>query len=85
MDFSDLLSQKDSIPVVDKTALSANLSVYKNNDVIVDPVSLDIKSTPANIQENKINTTPPSLNKKPVYAQTCNPYNYFGHIDILSV
>lgn len=85
MQFSDLLSQKDSIPVVDKTALSANLSVYKNNTVFVDPVSLDIKSTPTTVQENKINTTPPSLNNKPVYAQTCNPYNNFGHIDVLSV
>ena len=85
MDFSDLLSQKDSIPVVDKTALSTNLSVYKNKDVIVDPVLLDIKSTSTNIQENKINTTPPSLNKTPVFAQTRNPYNNFGHIDILTV
>ena len=85
MQFSDLLSQKDSIPVVDKTALSANLSVYKNNTVVVDPVSLDIKSTPTNIQENKINTTPPSLNKTPVFAQTCNQYNNFEHIDILTV
>lgn len=85
MQFSDLLSQKDSIPVVDKTALSANLSVYKNNTVFVDPVSLDIKSTPTTVQENEINTAPPSLNNKPVYAQTCNPYNNFGHIDVLSV
>lgn len=85
MDFSNLLSQKDSIPVVDKTALPTSLSVYKNKDAIVDPVSLDIKSTPTNIQENKINTTLPSLNKTPVYVQTCNPYNNFGHIDILTV
>ena len=85
MQFSDLLSQKDSIPVVDKTALSANLSVYKNNTVFVDPVSFDIKSTPTTVQENKINAITPSLNKKPVYAQTCNPYNNFGHIDIMSV
>lgn len=85
MDFSNLLSQKDSIPVVDKIALPTNLSVYKSKDAIVDPVSLDIKSTPTNIQENKINTTLPSLNKTPVYVQTCNPYNNFGHIDILTV
>lgn len=86
MNFADILNQKDSIPVVDKDALFANLAVYNKNNNLVAPSMLDIKSTGIfDTQNNKNNISAAEhLSSAAIYTPSYSPY-YYGHTTISSL